>query len=494
MKKIAFVLTLSLSVWAAGADPSEQVEEIIIGLSPFQTAGVRSKQEAAIKRFVLSDCPNGSPIVVWDAWELKIICELRLPKLAYDSAIARAPHVAPALIALKNWGTELDGKPPPADLKGSAAIRFPEWLQAASAEAAAKPSSIVVLASPFYISPGEPSFSMIDSRYPADGHLNVTAAESLYGIADKRDRLKNRVVLWAYESESIWSSERHHQAVSRWWAVFVAGQGGRLCAFSSDMPQVLSAATRPSERAIGQFSLNGERDGLVMLTAAKREVPLKVESPKPAPSPEIAPTTSATPTVKTSPPPTTPVAPLQEKVSPDTKSELPEKPAQPEAAVIKDIPVPRSGNVGIAAIWKVDGAAGATTDLDLYVATEPGQPEAFWKRPKTPRVEYFRDIRQAKSANDSDRWRESWEYVEVENAELGSPAKAPTCWLNVYRSSSRVHGFVRVQFNGKIVDRPFQFDVRRGNAGRDSDPAARTRSPYWLRIDLTEFFANQAKK
>jgi hypothetical protein len=41
------------------------------------------------------------------------------------------------------------------------------------------------------------------------------------------------------------------------------------------------------------------------------------------------------------------------------------------------------------------------------------------------------------------------------------------------------------------VDRPFSFNVRRGNKGLDSHPFARVRSPYWQQVKLSDFFPEQ---
>ena len=80
-------------------------------------------------------------------------------------------------------------------------------------------------------------------------------------------------------------------------------------------------------------------------------------------------------------------------------------------------------------------------------------------------------------------WQAVWEYVEVEAAQINEP----TCWLNVYEARGPVRGIVRLQFDGRVVDRPFEFNVTTGNHGRDGNFPARSHSPYWQRVNFMDF-------
>ena len=139
-----------------------------------------------------------------------------------------------------------------------------------------------------------------------------------------------------------------------------------------------------------------------------------------------------------------------------------------------------AGNIGIAAVWNAEQG----TDIDLWVAAKPGLPEAFWDRPNVERVSYFRDIRTSQGVRAETQWQAIWEYCEIQQAQIAEP----TVWLNVFAASGPVSGIVRVQFNGRSVDRPFKFAVTNGNRAHDANLAVRGRSPYWQRIDLKEFF------
>lgn len=501
MKTHLLILLVGLATRLASAAAPEPASEIIIGLSPFQPAAERAQQQAALQRFMVADCPTGSRVVVWDGWALTVVCEVRLAKLNYDSPAARIPRVAPALAALKQWFTKLDGRDAPVGLQNTGAIKVPEWLQAATTQPATGRRVIVVLASPFCNVLNEPSFSMVGTRYPSDGHL-AAGEQSIYSITTKRGQLENTTVLWAYSSENVWASHNHRERVARWWSLFIAGQGpdAMLAAFSADLPQVLLAATRTNHRPIGAYAVNPADSAVVMHTALQREVPAKIPAlpaplPKPVPPPvaKLEPPPVPTPVIAVVTPPPAPVTPPPARVEmpprlPEAKPPVkpaapPVKPAEPivnSIPVPVEIPKPAVGNMGIAAVWSSETGA----DIDLWVAAKPGLPEANFQKPNVERVRLFRDIRTAQAVKEDAQWKATWEYVDVAQAQIGEPV----AWLNVYSAKGPVRGMVRVQFGEQVVDWPFQFNVTSGNQARDASLAARARSPYWLEIPIGEIF------
>jgi len=371
MKTIILILSVGFFALFATAAAPESSQEIIVGVSPFQPAAERAKQQALLQRFVVADAPNGSRVVVWDAWELRVICDLQLPALRFDSPAARAPRVAPALGALKQWFASLDGSQAPAGLKDTGAIRVPEWLHAATAQPVTGRRTIVAMASPFCVVPDEPSFSMLETRYPSDGHLSA-GDKSIYSIANKRGRLANTVMAWAYSSETLWASQNHRERVTRWWSLFIAGQGGALAAFSADAPQILLAATRTNHRASGGYAVNADDNALVMHTATQREVPVKIQQFRPAP-PESVPQ----PVAKVEPP--SPPAPVVVAVTP------PPAPPAPKLAVQREIARPAPVFLDVTV---VDRANHPVVDLDKpdFSVFEDGvrQETASFTRKRTP--------------------------------------------------------------------------------------------------------------
>src|SRR5690349_14965220 len=107
MKKTITILSILFSTLLATAAIPEPPREFVVGLSPFQSVLDRSNQMQTLQRFFLKEAPNNCRIVVWDAWQLRVVCDIRLPKLAYDSPSARAPHVVADLTNLKQWYTKV---------------------------------------------------------------------------------------------------------------------------------------------------------------------------------------------------------------------------------------------------------------------------------------------------------------------------------------------------------------------------------------------------
>jgi hypothetical protein len=487
IKPVIVSLTLALSVFRASAGTPDAAQEIIVALSPHTTAVDCSNHQALLQGFLVADAPNPSRVVVWDAWNLRVISDVQLPRLAYDSPAARARYVTLGLASLKHWCDRLSDNAAASGLKNSGAIKFPEWVQMATAQPAPGRRAIVVLANPFYIS-AEPSFSMIEDHYPADEHLNRTLAQTPY--APRRGLLAGIEVNWAYSHETIWTCEHHRYAVARWWGLWIGAANGRLVNFNSDAAQALLAATRTNHSALSEYIANTGDNALVMHTASKREIPLEIQQAPPVPPPPLPvqsvakpePTPTPIPNVAT-PAPTVAAFPAPVDTLPVPAQEPTIKSASEAktlAPMPTEIPIPAMGNIGIAAVWSAESG----TDIDLWVAAKPGLPEAYWHRPRVERVHYFRDIRTSQRVKENAQWRQAWEYVEIEKAEINEP----TIWLNVYAASGPVNGIIRVQFNGRVVDRPFKFEVGRGNKGLDANHPARGRSPYWQEVKMADFF------
>ena len=313
---IVTIITATLAAVAAPAPTPAPPSEIAFALSPFQPASDRTNQEALLQRFLLRDRPQSCRVTIWDAYGLKVLCDLPAAPLAFDSPAARAPRLVPALTALRQWATSVAVPGAPAGLENSRAIKVTEWIEAVALRPASGNRVLVICASPFQFVPHEPSFSMVQARYPSDGCLARPSAENIYGTADKHGHLANTTVLWAYASEDIWASDRHKERISRFWSMFIASQGPNalLARFTSDTPQVLLEALRTDHHLLGEFAINPSDSALVMHVATVRDIPVEVPLPVPPsppkpiaqPTPVVLPVPATTPVVApqaTTPPP-----------------------------------------------------------------------------------------------------------------------------------------------------------------------------------------------
>ena len=455
---------------------------------------------------LLNRAQPGDCVEFYDAPQLTKLASVVVPRgSARERANSR--EFAAKFGALKKTLTE----PSAGDPRLAGQLRVPQLLDTvAKARQPNQRTTLVLVGSPLFITthPNEVAFNMESGLTPGDGMVTCSSSTSLFGTAERKGQLSGMAIHWLTPSDAWATSEMHRSAVLRFWTVFAGEQGAALATFSSDTGAVFDRAVRGEDRPLMSAKADPNDRGLIMrpppvfhreTVAAPPppcvEVPSKplAESAKPkpitlplpvAPAPQVtAPvlTARAAPAVPV-PAPVPPPLVQQAKLEPPAK---PTEGALPATPVIKEIPKAATGHIGIAAIWQVPSRSSRNADIDLYVAASPGGTEVYWNRQQAEGATYFRDIRQASEAKPLENWQTSWEYVEVSHAEISKVS----LWLNVYDTSGPISGIVRVQFDGRIVDKPFRFDVSRGNKGNDNRIEARRHSRYWQEIRLEEMVA-----
>lgn len=494
-------LTVAGDAKAAAATPRQYVIAIAPGLG-------KEKGNEVLKQsfdLLLNRAQPSDSVEFYDAPQLTKLASVVVPAgSARERANSR--EFAAKFGALKKFLTE----PAVGEPKLAGQLRLPQLLDTvAKTREANQRTALILVGSPLFITthPNEVAFNMESGLTPGDGMVTCSSALSLFGTAERKGQLQGVAIHWLTPSDAWATSEMHRSAVIRFWTVFADEQGATLATFSSDTAAVFDRAVRGEDRPLMTAKTDPNDRGLIMrpppafhreTVAATPPPPVEVPAKPPAELPKAQPSTVPppavaappvrNPVVAVPPKPAAPPPPAPRPAAPVRVEEPRPAPPPPPKPVVRaadavpmpaQIPTPAVGNVGIAAVWK----AVAGTDIDLWVAARLGMPEAYWHRPVVSRVTYHRDIRTAQGLKDTADWRSGWEYVEVQGAQISEP----TVWLNVYEARGPVSGIVRVQFNGQTVDRPFQFNVTRGNHGRDSDPAARSHSPYWLQIDLKDF-------
>lgn len=478
--------------------PAEPVTELHLAVSPFLRPDDRQAIAQQIPALVLDPgrLPAGARVVVWDAWRLVIIAEFNIPSLKFDSQAARAPKLIRPLAVVGQWlrAAPLTDPAIPADL---AALKIPELLELISRSPASAHRSILLLGSPLYLSLTEPTFNMTEGRFPADAHLLASPDESVFGLADKTNRLGSTTVHWCHFTENFWITELHRTAVTRFWGLFVQGQKGSLATFGADLPSALANSLHAGLPPFGKFVADPASDKLEMRTAAPRSIPLWLRNTRPT-----APPVSALPTVPSPEPvsPARPVAPPQPE-APPVRSQI-DPPASPEApapipitepiqpapvpppvvatpppvlvpvpAAMNPLPIqPVRGKVGLGIAWDVEGV-----DLDLYVRLSPDSRDLYYRHTVSKDGRYFHDYRNRNHGLD-------YEYVELAPSADLRRLKA---WVNYYSGRvPNVTGKVCVHYNAQTYVGDFALAASRGNRGGDLN--SRASSPYWVELDLVQ--------
>jgi len=271
--KTKFILLIALFAPRLLAAPDSGVLEMTVGVSPFLPAEQKRAVASALTVYLLKTAPMGTHVQLCDAWNLTSIATVDVPvlKLA-DAPQARAqqPGFAAALGKLKRWfdsGTSEETNP---ELKGSAALKTPEWLELISRQPVTGRRTILLVGSPIYMNLSEPSFSMNEARYPSDGHLACKLTESVFGLAEKKNRLIGNSVHWSYLGEQAWENELHRTAVTRFWGLFVGGQAGTLATFQADLETALVNGVKPNLGPCAPFQIDPADTKPVMRTASVR--------------------------------------------------------------------------------------------------------------------------------------------------------------------------------------------------------------------------------
>src|SRR5207247_8064232 len=132
---------------------------------PFLSESDAQRVRQKLVTYVL-EAPPGCYVRLDDAYNLRTITALEIGRLKFDSPANRARQLARPLAALSQWFGDTKGTAVPAELKGSGALRAPEWLRQISAEAVDHPLAVMLIGSPLCRARREPAFSIFPGLYP----------------------------------------------------------------------------------------------------------------------------------------------------------------------------------------------------------------------------------------------------------------------------------------------------------------------------------------
>ena len=405
---IGVMWLLTVAVLAASS-PTSPVPETkgaayVVGLSPFLEREVKDDVYRRVVGFILEEMPTGSTLSLYDAYALRTVAEIRIPEtLAFKSGRTRANQFGEPIQRLRAFlGTS--NAPPAVALPG--AIRLPQFLDFLASQLRVRtPGTVVmVLGNPLYADSKEPGFSMLDGYVPTDGHLAASREETVYGLRERRGALDGVTLHLGYFGDP-WVSDVHQEKVARFWRLYLAGQGGRLGAFTGDLATLFRAA-KPGADAV--------------------------------------------PVVPTEP------DPLQTKIAMvrvTRSSGVADWITRDLAGAGASVPPTReSGPMKIGIRWS------GAMDLDLYAKPRPGAETLFFQHPRSPEGYYFKDHRSSPERE--------FEFIEFESAVNPWQIEAR---VNFFEGESPegVEGEVRVEFDGRTYSGRFAIEAAHGNQGRN---------------------------
>jgi hypothetical protein len=287
---------------------------------------------------------------------------------------------------------------------------------------------VLLIGSALYKDAHEPSFNMTDGVFPSDGHIRTTERFSVFGTDEKRGFLNGVSVHWLTTTpESDYASELYKYRVKRFWSLFMKNQGGILSTFSNDTQTAFDrfskSANNPVENADFDYTANK-----VEMLRVTREAQAVNESKE------------------------------QVRIA-DFMS---------DNVVLSNVPPSKNiGRMKIGIRWPCKDC-----DIDLYAKTNSGSKYLFFGNNSTEEGTYFKDFQNSPDTINGLEYIEFTKEVDVANID----AK-----INFYKGQTDkpVTGVVRIEFDGKVYEKPFIINATQGNNAGD-DPNC------WTTVNVKE--------
>lgn len=407
---LAAVCTVLLSAKPEAGTPAPSSESApsvhyVIGLSPFLDRGVKDSIYRQIIGYVLEELPLNSSLTLYDAYFLRTIANIEVPDVAaFRSAKTRANQFKEPIRKLKDFLATPQELPASGPFKLDSAIRLPQFLDflAADPVRTGQTLRVALLGSPLYLDPKEPGFSMASGYFPSDGHLQASREKSVYGLKERKETLGGAIVYLGYFGDP-WVSELHREKITRFWSLYVEGQGAKLATFTSDLPTLFGAfhPGAPDPRPTS-YELDRAQTKLEMLRITRDVGSMDWI------------TRDAVPTAQT--PPTRMVGPLK---------------------------------IGIR--WK------GNIDLDLYATPKPGAETLYFEHTRIPEGYYFKDHRSSPERE--------YEFIEFESPVDVREVEANINYFEG-NTEGGPSGEIRIEFDGRIYSGQFKLEADHGNEGR----------------------------
>ena len=407
----ALFLGLCLPFCATAAEPSKSTagsQVFVVGLSPYLDKSVKDDVYRGLVRLLVEDLPLDCTVSIYDAFDLKRITHVTLPNSrAFNSSKTRANQFAPAIRELKTFLASEHPRPTGPHLNFQSAVRVPQFADFLCDNLAAnnQPLTLLLIGSPLYQDPKEPSFSMVDGYFPSDGHLQASREDSVFGFTGQTNRLPSLAVHWLFFGDP-WTSDLHKEKVARFWTLYFERRGGQLATFTQDVPTTLQAfgrATPGVPASARGWALDSQQTKLEMLRVSR-----SVE--------------------------------LSDWI---TRDALPDTAPRPPTVMV--------GPMKIGIRWKDN------IDLDLYATPRQGAETLFFQHTRSPEGYYYKDHR-------SSPGRE-YEFIEFESP---VDVREVEAFVNFYKGSrpEGPRGEVRIEFDGRIYGGSFSIEASEGNRGR----------------------------
>jgi hypothetical protein len=424
-----FILMMAAANLAAASPASQAVREdepirqLHVALSLHYPEADIPLLEKKLIDFCLATAPPSFRIEFDDTAGKKVITTIDVPDLKFPSQDNRLRRVSRQVAELTTWFKALPQRRASDPLRGTAALNIQDYCWSITEQPFSGRRAILLIGSPRHLSLSEAAWNFVGDRYPDDGCIFTNTAVTPYGCADRQGRLSNCVVHFCYLDEQAFPNPNYLAKVRRFWAMWVAAQGGILASFTPDLGQTLAQVIRTDLRPVSQDVPRNTHVGMSFA----------------------------------------PPRGLSDFLSRNATDASPSATSSSGSGI--DLPPELARMNGIGLMWS------EPVDIDLYTRAKSSSPEVFFAQKTAPELKYYHDFTSANSRLD-------YEFVEfIAPVDL----RAVEAWANLYAGeTANAHGRVAVFWNGRAHYSDFRIQASRGNQG--ADRSLREASIYWTRL------------
>lgn len=420
---------------------------VVVVVPPSLPPTVRDDAARLAARMLYESDP-GTRVTVFDAARMATVSDVVVPSGSAKSRMAVALPQITNVTALVHGASDT-----------ARAFDVPTILDYVGRQlrAEGEETSVVIMGPAIYRNPKEPRYDMTSS-WPSDGHLIAPRVRSIFSTLDKSNVLSNVAISWYVTDSNAVSNTAHAEGLSRFWALFIASQGGILTGYSPDLRNAFAQAREGRQVPFRVAQMDRSDPNVCMKSALAAE---------PGAVAELEPPVVITP------------ARLKPVLVTNIVTQTNHITVTNEVVAIRDTILPAAApkNTRVGLVWANAKGSSQRIDLDLHVEVPVDGDELSYIHPRTRHGRYFRDVREALSQRTGGDWATSWEAVELEGDQL--PREA---WIHIFSGHGPCQGEVRVLYKGVEHRTAFTFPAVAGDGTASN--SRRERSDRWVRIDL----------
>lgn len=417
-------------------------DQYILAVPASLKSQVERESLFAVARDTLMAISTGDVMRIINASSNKTIITIAIPeKKAFQYKKYRKRKLKKQLAQLKQG---LDNIPIISEENQS--ISLPQFLDYISTEIFVEPiddtnrANVLVYGNALYNDKKEEAFSMSDGWFPSDGHIRAGLQRSVFGTLEKRQRLKNFFIHFAYSNQyEDWVSDLYKYRIERFWSLYIKAMSGSLSTFSPDLFTTVDRFLSSGLVAAKSYQYDHTANKVERLKVWRQT------------NPEVS-----------------------------NVSNIVEDMSRPPSCLSEDTvlmdrpPIEKSAaNVIVGIRWNTEGCENC--DLDLYTTLIHRNDWLFYRNTEESYGRYFKDYTSPTNKN-------GLEFVQLTEEVMFEDIKAMVNFYDGKAVGGEVSGTLRICFNGNTYEEPFTISSSSGNKGGGLSEASS--SQFWNVIDI----------